>query len=226
VTTNGGLSFSLAGSKLRYANPLSADLGAFEKLFPNAVANMRSRMKALGQREYVHLPLWMRTSQDNSGVPLGYKMAIVLAYCKPGKSALVRKRILDKSINFKNIKFVIDRYRTNINLVDTGTITTDGSTTAFELNEIVHEEELRVRENSVVLRYGKQVRADNVLDPTELSADSLLRSADYEPQFQLSHNTSTLKTTLNFTNAPASTSKIRVERTGDKYLGFKKKLKE
>ena len=45
VTTNSGLSFSIAGSKLRYANPLSADLGAFETLFPNAVANMRTRMK-------------------------------------------------------------------------------------------------------------------------------------------------------------------------------------
>jgi hypothetical protein len=226
VTTNSGLSFSIAGSKLRYANLLSADLGAFEKLFPNAVANMRSRMKSIGQREYVHLPLWMRTAQDSTGVPLGYKMAIVLAYCKPGRSALVRRRILNKNINFKNIHFVIDRYRTNINLVDTGTLTADGSTTTFELNEIVHEEELKVRENALTLRYGKQVRADNYLVPTELSADSLIRSADYEPQFNLTHDTANLKTTINFTNPPASTSKIRVGRVGDKYLAFKKKLKE
>jgi hypothetical protein len=226
VTTNSGLSFSIAGSKLRYANPLSADLGAFEKLFPNAVANMRTRMKSLGQREYVHLPLWMRTAQDSTGVPLGYKMAIVLAYCKPGRSALVRRRILNKNINFKNIHFIIDRYRTNINLVDTGTLTADGSTTAFELNEIVHEEELKVRENALTLIYGKQVRADNYLVPNELSADSQLRSADYEPQFNLTHDTTNLKTTINFTNPPASTSKIRVERVGDKYLAFKKKLKE
>ena len=211
---------------MRYASPLSADLGAFETLFPNAVANMRTRMKSLGQREYVHLPLWMRTAQDSTGVPLGYKMAIVLAYCKPGRSALVRRRILNKNINFKNIHFVIDRYRTNINLVDTGTLTADGSTTAFELNEIVHEEELKVRENALTLRYGKQVRADNYLVPTELSADSLIRSADYEPQFNLTHDTANLKTTINFTNPPASTSKIRVERVGDKYLAFKKKLKE
>ena len=135
VTTDSGLSFSIAGSKIRYANQLTADTGQFEQLFPNAVANMRSRMKSLGQREYVHLPLWMRTSQDNSGVPLGYKMAMVLAYCKPGKSGLVKKRIQDKSIDFKKLNFVIDRYKTNINLVDTGTITADGSTTAFTINE-------------------------------------------------------------------------------------------
>jgi len=226
VTTDGGLSFSIAGSKIRYANLLTADTGTFERLFPNAVANMRSRMKSLGQREYVHLPLWMRTAQDASGVPLGYKMAIVLAYCKPGRSGLVKKRIQDKAIDFKKLNFVIDRYKTNINLVDTGTITPDGSTTSFEMNEIVHDEEIKVRENAVILSYGKQVTADNNLSPTYLSADSLLRSADYEPQFSLSHNTTTKKTTINFTNAPAATAKIRVERLGDKYLAFKKKIKE
>ena len=226
VTTNLGLSFSLSGSKLRYANPLSADLGAFSTLFPNAVANMRTRMKSLGEREYVHLPLWMRTSQDTTGVPLGYKMAIVLAYCKPGKSAFVRRKILDKNIDFKDISFKIDRYRTNINQVDTGTITTDGSTSSYEINEIIHEEEVRIRENNVELIFGKQVTADNNLTPTYLSADTLLRSADYEPQFNLTHDTETKKTTINFTNAPADTSLVRVERRGDKYFGFKKKLKE
>ena len=226
VTTDSGLSFSIPGSKLRYANELTADLGTFEKLFPNAVANMRSRMKSLGQKEYLHLPLWMRTAQGTSGVPLGYKTAIVLAYCKPGRSALVRKRILDKNINFKNIQFIIDRYKTNINLVNTGTITPDGSTTAFQINEIVHEEELRIKENSTVLNYGQQVRADNYERPTYLGADTLLRSADYEPQFDLTHDSANKKTTINFTNAPAPNSNIRVERTGDKYLGFKKKLKE
>ena len=184
------------------------------------ISDMRTQMKALGHREYVHLPLWMRTAQTASGVPLGYKMAIVLAYCKPGRSALVKKRIQDKLIDYKLINFVIDRYTTDINLVDTSTITPDGSTTAFTMNEIVHEEDIRLRENATVLSYGKQVTADNSLIPSYLSADSLIRSADYEPQFSLSHNTTTSKTTINFTNAPAATSKIRVERKGDKYLKF------
>jgi hypothetical protein len=184
------------------------------------ISDMRTQMKALGHREYVHLPLWMRTAQTASGVPLGYKMAIVLAYCRPGRSALVKKRIQDKLIDYKLINFVIDRYTTDINLVDTGTITPDGSTTAFTMNEIVHEEDIRLRENATVLSYGKQVTADNSLIPSYLSADSLIRSADYEPQFSLSHNTTTSKTTINFTNAPAATSKIRVERKGDKYLKF------
>ena len=226
VTTDGGLSFSISGSKIRYAHPLSADLGTFEKLFPNAIDNMRSVMKNLGQKEFVHLPLWMRTVQDGSGVPLGYKPAIVLAYCKPGQSALVRRRILDKEIDFKKIFFRIDRYVVNAGRVDTGTITPDGSTRTFVLNEIVHEEEIKIRENSYELRYGDQVTADNDEDPSYLSADTLIRSADYEPEFYLTHDTVTKKTTINFTNAPSATAKITVERQGDKYLAFRRKLKE
>ena len=226
VTTNLGLDFSISGSKIRYANPLTADLGTFASIFPNAIENMRTKMKNLGQREYVHLPLWMRTSQDTSGVPLGYKKAIVLAYTKPNRSAFVRRKILDQTIDFKLINFEIDRYVTNINLVDTGTITPDGSTTSFTINEIIHEEEIKIRENANVLRSGEQIKADNNLNPVYLRADTVLRNTDYEPEFNLSHDSSTKKTTINFTNAPADTSKIRVERSGDKYLAFRKKLKE
>jgi len=190
--------------------------------YNKVIKDMRAQIKELGEREYIHLPLWMRTSQNSSGVPLGYTMAVVLAYCKPGRSGLVKKRIQDKMIDFKLINFVIDRYVTNINLVDTGTITPDGSTTAFTMNEILHEEEIRLRENSTMLSYGDQVTADNSLDPSYLSADSLIRSADYEPQFSLSHDTINSRTTINFTNAPAATSKIRVERKGDKYLEFRR----
>jgi len=186
------------------------------------IKDMRAHIKELGEKEFVHLPLWMRTAQDSSGVPLGYTMAVAIAYCKVGKSGLVKKRIQDKLIDFKKINFKIDRYTTDINLIDTGTITPDGSTVTFTMNEIVNEEEIRLRENATVLNHGQQVTADNTLDPTYLSADSLTRSADYEPGFSLSHNTSNKKTTITFTNAPSATSKIRVERIGDKYVAFKR----
>jgi hypothetical protein len=64
ITTDGGLAFSTSGSKVRYANQLSADLGTVTHLYPNAVANMRSRMKSLGHKEYTYLPLWMKTTQS------------------------------------------------------------------------------------------------------------------------------------------------------------------
>ena len=94
VTTDNGLSFSVSGSKVRYANELSADLGYVTKLYPNAMANMRSQIKSLGHKEWLHLPLWMRTPQTGTGAPIGHTPAVILAYCNPGKSALVKNRIL------------------------------------------------------------------------------------------------------------------------------------
>lgn len=226
VTTDGGLSFSISGSKKRYVNELTADIGYFEKLYPNAIEHMRTNMKNLGEREYVHLPLWMRTTQEGSGVPLGYTRAVVLAYCKPGKSALVRKRLLDKKIDFKKILFKTDRYVVDSSIVDDNNITPDGSTKNFELNEILNEEEIKIRSNSTVLNHGDQVTADDYVSLKYLSADTQLRSADFEPDFSLIHDGNNKKTTIKFTNAPSTTSKIRVERNGDKYLAFKRKIKE
>ena len=101
ITTDGGLSFSISGSKVRFANQLSADLGFVTKLYPNAVANMRSRMKSLGHKEWTYLPQWMRTTQEGDLAPLGFILAVPICYCKPGTSALIKKRIEDKKLNFK-----------------------------------------------------------------------------------------------------------------------------
>ena len=223
VTTDGGLSFSISGSKVRYADQLSADLGTFTTLYPNAIENMRSRMKSLGQKEWVHLPLWMRTAQTSDGVPLGYIMAVPICYCKPGNSALIKKRISDKSITFKNIQFTINKYQVGNSLVSPATFDGDGSTLAFELNEIVHDEDIKVRKNSVEVFVGDNVTADNNISPTYIAADTTIRSADFENEVSLSHDSTNKKTTITFTNAPTDGTKIRVERQGDKYLAFRNK---
>ena len=101
ITTNNGLAFSTSGSIVRYAYELSVDLDYMATIYTNAIANMRSQMKLLGHKEWVHLPLWMRTSQDTSGVPLGYIMAVPICYCKEGTSALIKKRITNKNITSK-----------------------------------------------------------------------------------------------------------------------------
>src|SRR5210317_288282 len=154
VTTDGGLSFSTSGSKVRYANQLSADLGAMEILYPNAVANMRSRMKNLGHKEWDYLPLWMKTTQAGDLAPLGYVMAVPIAYCKPGTAALVKKRIEDKSLNFKNIAFTIDRYVVSTSKVATDTFTADGTTTSFVVDELIHEEDILVKEGTSTVFVG------------------------------------------------------------------------
>jgi hypothetical protein len=224
ITTDGGLSFSTAGSKVRYANQLSADLGYMETLYPNAVANMRSRMKSLGHKEWDYLPLWMRTTQPGGLAPLGYVMAVPICYCKPGTSALIKKRIEDKQLNFKNIAFTIDRYMVSKSKVATETFTADGTTASFVVDEIIHEEDISIKEGTNTVYVGQGVTADNNVKPTYLTADGTIRSADHELGVTLSHNTTTMKTTITFTKeVPTAGTIIKVDRSNDKYLKFRDK---
>ena len=224
ITTDGGLSFSTSGSKVRYANQLSADLGYMEKIYPNAVANMRSRMKSLGHKEWDYLPLWMKTTQVGGLAPLGYVMAVPICYCKPGTSALVKKRIQDKSLNFRNIAFTIDRYQVSKSIVSPEAFTADGSTATFQLNEIVHEQDIYVLEGTKQVYVGNGVTADNNIDPAWLTADNTLRSSDHEYGIELTHDTTNKKTTITFTKeVPTAGTIIKVERANDKYLRFRDK---
>ena len=192
-------------------------------LYPNAIANMRSRMKSLGHKEWTHLPLWMRTAQTSSGVPLGYIKAVPICYCKPGTSALIKKRITDKGLNFKNIHFIIDRYQVSKSKITTNTFTGDGSTTSFNLGEIVHDQDLLIKKGGVIVYVGDNVTADNNISPTYLSADTQLRSADFENEISLTHNATNKESTMIFTNAPTNGTIITVDRVMDKYLVFRNK---
>jgi len=224
VTTDGGLAFSTSGSKVRYANQLSADLGYMETLYPNAVANMRARMKNLGHKEWDYLPLWMKTTQAGDLAPLGYVMAVPVCYCRPGTSALVKKRIEDKALEFKNIAFTIDRYVVSKSKVATEEFTADGSTTSFEVNELIHEQDILVKEGSNVVLAGEGWTASGFAGHLDPTADTELRSADHEYGIELTHDTTNMKTTITFTKeVPTAGTIIRVERSNDKYLKFRDK---
>jgi hypothetical protein len=224
ITTSGGLSFSTAGSKARYTGNITADLDYMATLYPNAVANMRSRMKTLGHKEWDHLPLWMKTTQSGDLAPLGFVLAVPICYCKAGTSALLRKRISDKGLIFRNIDFIVDRYQVSKSKITPTKFTADGSTTTFLLDEIVHEQDILVKEGSDIVYVGDGVTADNNATPTYLTADGELRSADHEYGIELTHNTSTSKTTISFTKeTPSNGTIITVERANDKYLKFRSK---
>ncbi len=224
ITTDGGLSFSTSGSKVRFANQLSADLGFIETVYPNAVANMRSRMKSLGHKEWDYLPLWMKTTQAGDLAPLGYTKAVPICYCKPGTSALVKKRIEDKALVFKNISFTIDRYVVTKSKVATDTFTGDGTTASFVVDELIHEEDILVKEGTDTVFVGQGVTADNNIKPTYLTADGTIRSADHELGITLTHDITTKKTTITFTKeVPQDGTIIKVERSNDKYLKFRDK---
>jgi len=181
-------------------------------------------MKTLGHKEWDHLPLWMKTTQSDGLAPLGFVLAVPICYCKAGTSALLKKRISDKGLIFRNIDFIVDRYQINKSKVTPAKFTADGSTTTFQLDEIVHEQDILVKEGSNIVYVGDGVTADNNLTPTYLTADGELRSADHEYGIELTHNTSTSKTTINFTKeTPSNGAIITVERANDKYLKFRNK---
>jgi hypothetical protein len=80
-----------------------------------------------------------------------------------------------------------------------------------------------VKKGGVVIFVGDNVTADNDENPTYLRADTQLRSADFENEISLTHNTTTKKSTIVFTNAPTSGTLITVDRGTDKYLVFRNK---
>lgn len=54
-------------------------------------------------------PLWMNTTQDNTGNPIGFVKALPICYVKPGNSDKVLSEIRKSGFDFKNLDFTIDR---------------------------------------------------------------------------------------------------------------------
>jgi hypothetical protein len=85
-----------------------------QRLFPNSIKNMRSRIGVVGDRDREFLPLWMRSIQDQATYEPGYTKALILCFVKPGKSADMIARIKAANFDFKTIDFVADRYLIDI----------------------------------------------------------------------------------------------------------------
>jgi hypothetical protein len=81
-----------------------------QRVFPNSIKNMRSRIRSVGARDREFLPLWMRSIQDADFVEPGYTNALPLCYCIPGSSDAVLARIKASEFDFKTIDFQADRY--------------------------------------------------------------------------------------------------------------------
>jgi hypothetical protein len=81
-----------------------------QRVFPNSIKNMRSRIGTVGDRDREFLPLWMRSTQEQAAYETGYVQALPLCYCIPGAAANVIARIKANGFDFKTIDFVADRY--------------------------------------------------------------------------------------------------------------------
>ena len=184
----------------KFVNNDGVETGA-TTIRPNAVENMRDRIKELGHDEWTYLPLWMKTEQAGSQGPLGYTKAVPILYCKPGTSGKLKKRIEDLNLDFKKILFIIDRYSVSTSKVSPSTFTGDGSTLTFTLDEIVHEEDILVKVETITKTRDDEGGLD----------------------YHLTHDVGNQKTTIvfNIASVPANLDVITVERSNDKYLRFR-----
>jgi hypothetical protein len=89
--------------------PLVSD-SDHQRVFPNSIKNMRSRIGTVGDRDREFLPLWMRSTQDQAAFETGFIPALPLCYCIPGAAANVVARIKASGFDFKTIDFLADRY--------------------------------------------------------------------------------------------------------------------
>ena len=96
-----------------------ADQGNEIEVYPNAIQNMRNRMKeSVGSTilERFVLPDWMQDKQTNGEV-LGWTLAAPIVYMKPGTGDRTAYRLKQRTeTELKNISFEVDRFILDNNL--------------------------------------------------------------------------------------------------------------
>jgi hypothetical protein len=101
--------------------------------YPNSIEHMRNAIETMNisgrpaTRDEFLSPLWLRTPQANTGVPIGYKPVVVLCYCKPGSGASVIRNIQQSGFQFNIIDFEIDRLVVNENFTVQEIVARDNS---------------------------------------------------------------------------------------------------
>jgi hypothetical protein len=74
------------------------------------MTHMRDAIRDIGTTEKNFLPLWMRSSQEDTITDLGFVTAIPLCYCKPGTAKIIANTIDFYNIDFSQYELDIDRY--------------------------------------------------------------------------------------------------------------------
>ena len=96
-----------------------ADQGNEIEMYPNAIQNMRNRMKeSVGSTilERFVLPDWMQDKQT-SGEVIGWSLAAPIVYMKPGTGDRTAYRLKQRTeTELKNISFEVDRFILDNNL--------------------------------------------------------------------------------------------------------------
>ena len=92
------------------SNAIRADGANSTTRYISNMTHMRDAIKSIGETEKNFLPLWMRSSQEDSVTELGFVNAIPLCYCKPGTAKIIANTIDFYNIDFNQFELDIDRY--------------------------------------------------------------------------------------------------------------------
>lgn len=76
----------------------------------NSVTNWRNNLNEVGDTDRNFLPQWMRSIQPGEKRQLGFKLAVPLCYCLPGKADDIILNIKFSGFDFKMLDYTIDRY--------------------------------------------------------------------------------------------------------------------
>jgi hypothetical protein len=81
-----------------------------EYVYPSSIKNVRANIAQVGLTENEFLPLWMTTPQDSRTAATGFVKAVPLCYCKPGEGQYILYNINNRSFDFNQLDFEIDRF--------------------------------------------------------------------------------------------------------------------
>ena len=92
------------------SNAILVDGANSKTRYISNMTHMRDAIKNIGETEKNFLPLWMRSSQEDTVTELGFVNAIPLCYCKPGTAKIIANTINFYNIDFRQYELDIDRY--------------------------------------------------------------------------------------------------------------------
>ena len=95
------------------SNAILVDGANSKTRYISNMTHMRDAIKSIGETEKNFLPLWMRSSQEDTITELGFVNAIPLCYCKPGTAKIIANTIDYYNIDFSQYELDIDRYVVN-----------------------------------------------------------------------------------------------------------------
>lgn len=95
-----------------YANMIDPLLE--DTLYANDNVTMwRSQIEKIGESNWLHLPLWMRSIQPSYRKQLGFVLGVPVCFCKSGTADTILLNIKHYNFDFKLLDYTVDRFIIN-----------------------------------------------------------------------------------------------------------------